>query len=252
MIMGESSEQFRSIPMNLSTDIGLVESTQDNILIKINHEMTSPELSPTKIEFLIVPSQLRANNMYVNEVPHSLNESQCIIINEEVIIPMSDICEKMIFKVKSPTMKELDNLQMYDFTPDDKWEPSMEHIEEFDISNFNNPFLNNNEDALPLQRRIHLQTETFSVEKIIRKNLSKVSLPNKITCHPKQDETPILNSEHMNKFHQIIYTDIWLSKICKIDKTFLVVTLSKYNHMQHQGHLQGAICSFEYIKKYPY
>jgi hypothetical protein len=55
---------------------------------------------------------------------------------------------------------------MFDVTPCDKWEPSMEHIVEFDSSSFKDPFLNNDEDDMILQRRRHLQTGMFSKEEI--------------------------------------------------------------------------------------
>jgi hypothetical protein len=168
LVMKGGSECFGSVKMDFATGIGLVESTQGNILIRVNHGITSPEISHTDIETLISPSQLRAAGVYIDELPHSLNGNQCIIINKEIIIPMTYIHGKMIINVRTPTMDELNDLQVYDITPCEKWEPSMEHVIEFDMSNFKDPFINNDEDDIVNQRRRHLQTGIFPEEEIDR------------------------------------------------------------------------------------
>jgi hypothetical protein len=148
--MGGGSQRFPSVTMDIATGIGVTESTNGIILLRVNHGITFPVDTPTNmqdLETLIVPSQLRAVGVHVDEIPHSLDGNQCIIVNKDVIIPLTYIHGKMIFKIRIPTPNELQNLPMYDITPPDGWKASQEQIIEFDMMKFKDPFTDHDPDT---------------------------------------------------------------------------------------------------------
>ena len=114
-----------------------------------------------------MPSQLRAAGIHVDEKPHKINGNQCIIINKSVVIPLTYIHGKMVFKVRVPTADELEVLPMYGITPLEGWEASHEKIVEFDMMKFSDPWDQDENDYL-LQRRSHIQRGIFTQEELLK------------------------------------------------------------------------------------
>jgi hypothetical protein len=90
-----------------------------------------------------------------------------------------------------------------------------------------------------------------SVEKILDKKIGKSNTPNKTSWHPEEDQTPLLDDKFKNKFQQLVGMGVWLSTICRVDITFPVLTLSRFNHAPREGHLVDITRVFEYISKFP-
>ena len=90
-----------------------------------------------------------------------------------------------------------------------------------------------------------------NVEKILGKRVGKESTPNKSVWHPELDESPLLDEVHRNKYQQLVGIGIWIVTIGRIDITYTVMTLSRFNHKPTEGHLKDITRVFAYVKKYP-
>ena len=68
--------------------------------------------------------------------------------------------------------------------------------------------------------------------------------------HPETDDSPILNSKDHSKFRSWIGCANWLVMLGRFDIAFAVNSYSRFSMAPRQGHLDGMIRVFGYLKKF--
>ena len=69
--------------------------------------------------------------------------------------------------------------------------------------------------------------------------------------HPELDDSPLLNEDQITHYQSIIGTLQWIVTSGRLDITFAVASLSRFNANPREGHLRRTIKILGYLKKYP-
>ncbi len=86
-------------------------------------------------QMLLNPNQIRSNDIQVNDAPKHLSasSSHSILVKEEnLVIPLNLKGILSYFKVRTPTMEEIENCQHVTLTEDDEWNPYSPHFEDLE------------------------------------------------------------------------------------------------------------------------
>ncbi|MEM7375761.1 MAG: reverse transcriptase domain-containing protein, partial [Bacteroidota bacterium] len=75
-----------------------------------------------------------------------------------------------------------------------------------------------------------------------------VDAPLLIGYHPEIDETPYLDDSEANYYQSLIGILMWVVELGRIDVAYAVGTLSRFSAMPRQGHLQGVLRIFSYLR----
>ena len=76
-------------------------------------------------------------------------------------------------------------------------------------------------------------------------------MPNKTDWHPELDTSLPLNDFYRNKYQQLVGIGIWIITIGRVDVTFAVITLVRFNHRPTEEHLKNITRVFAYVNKFP-
>lgn len=72
-----------------------------------------------------------------------------------------------------------------------------------------------------------------------------------VDCHPKMDESPLLDTEGVRQFQILIGMAQWAVTIRRINLAHAILSLSRFYTAPRQGHLELAMRVFGYVKKFP-
>ena len=81
--------------------------------------------------------------------------------------------------------------------------------------------------------------------------LAKQNTPLPPDCHPELDKTPLLNEDGIRTYQMLIGMAQWATLIGRLDITFAVASLSRFNANPREGHLKLSFQIFGYLKKFP-
>ncbi len=83
------------------------------------------------------------------------------------------------------------------------------------------------------------------------KSFSLYNSPMTEGAHPELDDSPLLNGEDHSKFRSLIGCANWLVTLGRFDIAYAVNSYSRFSPAPRQGHLDGMIRVFGYLKKWP-
>ena len=69
--------------------------------------------------------------------------------------------------------------------------------------------------------------------------------------HPKFNDSPLCGRDDTSKFQSLIGACQWLISLCHFDIAQAIMSLSRFRHCPHQGHIDWLKSICGYIHKFP-
>lgn len=66
--------------------------------------------------------------------------------------------------------------------------------------------------------------------------------------HPEVDTTELLSPEMCSKYRMFVGSSLWATVLGRHDVLYAVNTFARYNMMPREGHFQGMLRVFGYLK----
>ena len=68
--------------------------------------------------------------------------------------------------------------------------------------------------------------------------------------HPEQDDSPLLDTEHIKRYQSMVGSLNWAISIGRFDIQYATTTMARYSHAPRQGHLKAVIRILGYLKRF--
>ena len=96
----------------------------------------------------------------------------------------------------------------------------------------------------------YIENSLKKLEDMMGKQFSTYNTPMAEAAHPELDDSPLLDATDHSKFRSLIGCANWLVTLGRFDIAYSVNAYSRFSMQPRQGHLNGIIRVFGYLKKF--
>ena len=80
--------------------------------------------------------------------------------------------------------------------------------------------------------------------------LRNYQMPMDPNYHPEVDDSPFLSPDLVSKYRMLVGSGLWATTLGRFDVLYAVHTFARYNVMPREGHLEGMLRVFGYLRSF--
>ena len=101
-----------------------------------------------------------------------------------------------------------------------------------------------------LSAKTYIGNVCSKIESTMKVKLRNYQMPMDPNYHPEVDDTPLLSPDLASKYRMLVGSGLWATTLGRFGVLYAVNTFARYNVTPREGHLEGMLRLFGYLKSF--
>ena len=109
---------------------------------------------------------------------------------------------------------------------------------------------NKSKSTCYLSAKTYINNVCSKIESTLNVKLRNYQMPMDPNYHPEVDDSPLLSPDLASKYRMLVGSGLWATTLGRFDILYAVNTFARYNVMPREGHFEGMLRVFGYLKSF--